>query len=101
MRVSDQACALVAHIANRYADLEPFEVLGRLSLLNHHMLGALLGCGRVEPFPCQFRRKHHRSPVMNVDHAAGAVGGDDHKAVVLPRAFIAIGKLADGGTQYR
>ena len=32
---------------------------------------------------------------MDVHHAAGAVGGDDHEAVMLTCAFVSVGQLAD------
>lgn len=38
---------------------------------------------------------------MDVDHAAGAVGGDNHEAVMLAWLMLLIRVLADGGAQYR
>lgn len=38
---------------------------------------------------------------MDVEHATGAVGGDDHEAIVRVRALIGVGQLAYGGTEYR
>jgi hypothetical protein len=35
-------------------DLKPFKSLSRLALVQHHLLGALLGRGRVQPFASQF-----------------------------------------------
>lgn len=38
---------------------------------------------------------------MNVYHTAGAVRGDDYKAIVLAGCMLGVGVLADRCTQYR
>ena len=44
---------LAPYVARGGIDLEPFEGLGRFDLVQHCLLGALLGRGRVQPFPGQ------------------------------------------------
>lgn len=38
----------------------------------------------------QFRCQGHWPPVVYVDHASGAVGGDDHKAIMFSGPFVRI-----------
>lgn len=87
----DQAGPVVARIAHRNVHPEPFEYFGRFTLQQYHLLGPALACRRVKPLTRQRRVEHHRPAVVDVDHAAGAVGGDDHKPIVLARALIGVG----------
>jgi len=65
---------VIPDVADGGADLEPLEDLRWLALVQSHLFSVLLGRGPVQPFPGQVRRQHHRAPVMDVHHAAGAVG---------------------------
>jgi len=92
---------MVADVAHGAIHLEPFERLSRLTLQYHQLFGALFGRGRVQSFAGQLRRQRHRPPIVNVHHAAGAVGGDDHETVMLARRVLGIGILAYGSAQDR
>ncbi len=80
----------VAHIAYGWINPEPLERLGWFTLVQHHLLGAFLWRGGVQPLSRQVRRQHYGSPVVDVHHAASAISSDDNEAVMLAWAFISI-----------
>ena len=57
---------LVSHVARGGVDLEPFEGLGRFDLVLHYLFSALLGRGRVQPFPGQCWRERYGPRVVDV-----------------------------------
>jgi len=95
----DQVGSVISHVSHILADREPFEDFGRLALVQDHRLGALLGRGWVQPFLGKVGRKHHRPAVVDVDHAAVAVGGDDHETFVLAEFVIHQRELTDAGAE--
>jgi hypothetical protein len=62
----DELRAFVSHVAHSRIDLEPLEHFGQLALVKHYLLGALLGRGRVQPFPRQVWCQHYEPPVVDV-----------------------------------
>ncbi|MNZ48682.1 hypothetical protein D3C78_664310 [compost metagenome] len=60
---------------------------------------------RVEPLPSELRRQDHRPPIVHIDHAARAVGGDDDEPIMLVRLFAGLSsvgaELANAGAKGR
>lgn len=59
---------MIVEVTDASADLEPLEGLGSLALVQGHLLGALVGRCRLEPFPNQVRGQDYRPAVVNVDY---------------------------------
>lgn len=95
----DQVGSVIPHVSHILADREPFEDFGRLALVQDHRFGALFGRGWFQPFLGKVGRKHHRPAVVDVDHTAAAVGGDDHETFVLAKFVIHQRELADAGAE--
>ncbi len=96
----DQGCPLIANIPHGLVNPEPLEDLARFAQ-QHNLFGALCGCGRVDPFPRQFRIQRHRAAIMDFHDASQAVSGDDHEAVMLQRLPGSRRVLTDGSAQNR
>lgn len=96
-----QLRALVSDIPNCWIDRVPGKRLARLALVEHDLLRALRCCRRVNPLPGQLGRQHNRSPVVNIDHAAGAIGGDDDEPMLLGLLILEPGELANRGAEDR
>lgn len=92
---SDQVGVLVSRVARGAVDLEPLERFGRFALVQHRLFGALLWCGQIQPFPGQLRRQDNWSPIVNIDHVPGAVGGNDPESVMLTGRIVAARELID------
>lgn len=69
--------------------------------MHYHLFGTFLWRGRVQPFASQFWRESHWPAVVDIDHAPGAVSGDDDEAIMLTGLMLEIWVLADRCAQYR
>lgn len=89
--------ALVSDVPDVAADRVPGERLGWFALVQHDLFRALWRRRRVKPLAGQVGWEHDRSPVVNIDHAAGGVRGDDHESMLLGLLIIIEpGELPDG-----
>jgi hypothetical protein len=91
--LSNNFISQISNGTHAHVDLESLKHHRRFALVQHHLFGACLGRGWVQPFLGQARCQHHRASVVNVHHAARAIGGDDHEAVMFARVVIVIWSL--------
>lgn len=96
-----QLRALVSDIPNCWIDRVPGERLARLALVQRDLFRAFRRRRRVKPLACQVGRQHDGTPVVNIDHAAGRVRGDDHEPMLFSRFVIEARELANGGAEDR
>lgn len=81
---------LVSRVAHSNSNTVPLKCLWSLAKVQDQLLGLLLWHCQAGPLPCKFGRQHDRPAIVYINHPTLGIGGDDHKAVVLPWAFIAV-----------